>query len=198
MHSTFNSKCVANEPDVICYRVIIWSECQEIFGIGKCKIVILFSDTTIALWIKHAPNEVMWQCGIQLIELFSGIMHTYSFLTIAYCRVHSGWLGHTQVDCIVHSMLVFHSEDSNCWICEVTSHFVMSAGIWVHLTHLDQNIMMKYKLISAHNNTSDALKYDLKWNVLKRSPSYSSTECMVLGDHANRLKNENIDVIKWT
>lgn len=82
-------------------------------------------------------------------------------------------------------MLVFHSEHSNCWICEVTSHFVMSAGIRVHLTHLfDQNIMMKYKLISAHNNTSDALYYDMHVTGVKCSKKIIflllDTECMFM------------------
>lgn len=63
----------------------------------------------------------MWhttECGI-LLNLFSGIMHT-----VAHTIFNNSILY-----IIVHSTLVFHSEHSSCWICEVISHFVRSAGI---------------------------------------------------------------------
>lgn len=109
----------------------------------------------------------MWQCGILLNDLFSGIRHTVAQTIFNNSILYS----------IVHSMLVFHSEHSNCWICEVISHFVRSAGIWVHLTHL-------IYLWSRHNDEIQTHIYSqqhfwciicmwLMQNVLKRSPSYS-------------------------
>lgn len=65
---------------------------------------------------------------------------------------------------------------------------------------------MKYKLISAHNNTSDALFYNMHGTDLKCSKKipfllFDTVYVHVNdpGDDANRcdaLKNENIDVIK--